>query len=159
MKKITVHGAARQECSGSSGGVRPVTSRRVMPHSFCPWKGQPARCQGPLQSLHYARALEWEGTRIDFKKQRDCSVHFKRMTFSSRVVHLISVPDVRWPWSIALLWVTPGLGAVWDSLAFYKRHEWKLLRAAWFTSSTCHPADLILTNICGSDLWVHCLLM
>lgn len=100
--------------------------RRVMPCSFCPWRGQPACSRGPLRSLHYAGALEWEGTCIDFKKQKGCSVRFKSMLFYLRVPHLISVLDMRWElWCVALLWVTPGLGAVGGVCCFTKG-KWKM---------------------------------
>lgn len=65
---------SRAECSDSSGGDRPVSHEEwmvlvlspmksgwfLMPSSFCPWKGQPPCSPGALQSLCYARALEWE---------------------------------------------------------------------------------------------------
>lgn len=95
-----------------------------VPNSFCPRKGQPVCCLGPLQSLHYARALKWEGTCIDFKKQEHYSVHFKSILFSLWVPDLISVLHMRWElWCVALLWVTPGLGAV---VCCFTKGKWKM---------------------------------
>lgn len=71
----------------------------------------------------------------------------------------ISFLYVKWELCLTLLWVTPVLDAVRVICCFASGRLMELLGSSWFTSSSSHLAVLILTNICGSDLWVHCLLM
>lgn len=148
MKKITGHRTARQEAlekwdlsPTKDGGV--FGTQLLLP-PFC---------------LHYARAPEWEETCIDFKKQKDCRVHFRGISFSLQVPDLISVLH-----EVRIVVRSSALSYLWfgwsrGSLFFFYKRWMELLMPSWFTSSTSHPADLILTNICGSDLWVRCLLM
>lgn len=162
MKKITVHVTSRLECSYSSGGVRSISHvwwwDLVLFAPSVPQKGSlPARwdpCAAPITLEHWD---EKEQVPI-FRSRR-----IAEFIFPLWVPGLTSALPTRCEsWCGALLGAIPGLGAVRGSLSVLQNanERWmELFRASCFTLSNSHPADLILSNICGSALRVRCLLL
>lgn len=160
MKKITVHRPAGQNTQTALGETDPSPMKSgwfLVPRSFCLWKGQPLCSPGPLLSLCYARS--WSG-----KEHGEILSSRWTVVLTSKVCNFfcgsqISCLYMKCELCLVLLWVSPVLDTVGVICCFASGRWMELLRSSWFTSSSSHLAALILPNICGSNLWVLCLLM
>lgn len=129
----------------------------LVPSSFCPQKGQPARFLGPLWVIMVEHWSEKEHVLI-LRSRRIAVFSLKVCHFLCGSQILFLCCEVRIVRSSALSY--PGLAAV-GVVCCFTEGKWKMngitqgilvclqhFSSSWFDS-----------NICGSDLRVHCLLI